>query len=148
MAKKQEQKTEEKKHPGGRPRKFGTPEEMQIVIDKYFEDNPKPTICGLALALGFAQRKSLLNYEGYGEEFPEVPDQWQHIDDFYYHRQEALESSAEQLPDELFSKLALVPTVVLKVSAGPASPTHGPKQRSLTYCYCRSPEGRLVARGS
>ncbi len=69
MVRKTEQKTEEGKHPGGRPRKYSTPEEMQTVIDKYFEDNPKPTICGLALALGFAQRKSLLNYEGYGEEF-------------------------------------------------------------------------------
>ena len=39
------------------------------MIDKYFEDNPKPTVCGLALALEFAQRKSLLNYEGYGKEF-------------------------------------------------------------------------------
>ena len=69
MAKKQGQKTEGRKHPGGRPRMYSTPDEMQTVIDKYFEDNPKPTICGLALALGFAQRKSLLNYEGYGEEF-------------------------------------------------------------------------------
>ena len=69
MAKKKEQKPDGKKHPGGRPRKYSTPEEMQTVIDAYFEDNPKPTICGLALALGFAQRKSLLNYEGYGKEF-------------------------------------------------------------------------------
>ena len=64
-----EHETKAEKHPGGRPRKFSTPEEMQTAIDKYFEDHPKPTICGLALALGFAQRKSLLNYEGYGEEF-------------------------------------------------------------------------------
>ena len=69
MTTKQEQQTDVGKHPGGRPRKFSTPEEMQTAIDKYFEDHPKPTICGLALALGFAQRKSLLNYEGYGEEF-------------------------------------------------------------------------------
>jgi len=60
---------EEKKHPGGRPRNYETPEQMQVEIDKYFVDNPKPTICGLALALGFAQRKSLIEYEGYGEEF-------------------------------------------------------------------------------
>ena len=69
MTTKQEQQTDVEKHPGGRPRKYSTPEEMQKAIDKYFEDHPKPTICGLALALGFAQRKSLLNYEGYGEEF-------------------------------------------------------------------------------
>lgn len=60
---------EEKKHPGGRPRKYNTPEEMQVAIDKYFTDNDKPTICGLALGLGFIGRQSLLQYEGYSEEF-------------------------------------------------------------------------------
>ena len=69
MATEPEQVTVARKHPGGRPRKYSTPEEMETVIYKYFEDNPKPTICGLALAVGFAQRKSLLNYEGYGKEF-------------------------------------------------------------------------------
>ena len=72
----------------GRPPMYETPEEMQAAIDKYFEDcegeyiiidgyavtdkngNPvktkeRPlTITGLALALGFTTRQSLLNYEG------------------------------------------------------------------------------------
>lgn len=72
----------------GCPPMYKTPEEMQKVIDKYFEDcsgeyividgavavdkhgNPiktkeRPlTITGLALALGFTTRQSLLNYEG------------------------------------------------------------------------------------
>ena len=64
--------------PAGRPRKYQTPEEMQVVIDQYFKEcegeilldkdgNPMldkwghpiiinkkpPTIIGLALALGF-----------------------------------------------------------------------------------------------
>ena len=43
--------------PAGRPRKYKTPEEMQVVIDQYFKEceiNKKPpTITGLALALGF-----------------------------------------------------------------------------------------------
>ena len=67
---------------------YKTPEEMQAVIDKYFEDcsgeyvvidgevitdkNGYPlktkerplTITGLALALGFTTRQALLNYEG------------------------------------------------------------------------------------
>ena len=85
--------TEEKKHPGGRPPKFESAEQMQELIDKYFtecdgkplldengvpirnkygkiiRDDRKPyTITGLALALGFATRKSLLEYEG-KEEF-------------------------------------------------------------------------------
>lgn len=73
---------------GGCPPMYKTPEEMQEVIDKYFEDcngeyvvidgcvvtdkNGYPiktkerplTITGLALALGFSGRQALLNYEG------------------------------------------------------------------------------------
>lgn len=73
----------------GRPPMYKTPEEMQKVIDAYFEScygeyitdpegnlmtdkhghpvmsKPRPlTITGLALALGFTTRQSLLNYEG------------------------------------------------------------------------------------
>lgn len=83
----------EEKHPGGRPPYFNSAEEMQEKIDAYFEeckgeilrdgdDMPildkkgKPirigrrplTVTGLALALGFNSRTSLLNYEG-KEEF-------------------------------------------------------------------------------
>lgn len=72
---------------GNKP-KYETPEEMQAVIDRYFEDcqgellrnaddspllnkfgDPvyikvkPPTITGLALALGFTTRQSLLNYQ-------------------------------------------------------------------------------------
>ena len=72
----------------GRPPKYKTVKAMQQVIDKYFEDcdgayikdnegnlmtdkhghpvktKPRPyTITGLALALGFTTRQSLLNYE-------------------------------------------------------------------------------------
>lgn len=74
---------------GGCPPMYKTPEEMQAKIDKYFEDcdgeyitddegnlltdrhghpvktKPRPyTITGLALAIGFTTRQSLLNYEG------------------------------------------------------------------------------------
>ena len=57
------------KHPGGRPRKYESAEQMQVAIDAYFEDTEKTTICGLALFLGFVSRNSLLSYEGYSEEF-------------------------------------------------------------------------------
>lgn len=78
-----------KKHPGGRPRLFKTPAQMQKAIQEYFDDcdnriieihteeggtlgvnKPAPyTICGLALALG-TTRQTLLNYETvYGGEF-------------------------------------------------------------------------------
>lgn len=72
-----------------RPLKYKTVDELQTAIDKYFEDcegkpllnddgeavfdkygNPvvigarPPTVTGLALALGFTNRQSLLNYQG------------------------------------------------------------------------------------
>ena len=81
------------KRPVGRPPAFTSVEEMQVLIDKYFEecdgkpfldkdgnpmrnkdgkiirDDRRPyTVTGLALALGFNSRTSLLNYEG-KEEF-------------------------------------------------------------------------------
>lgn len=53
----------------GRPRKYKTPKEMQLAIDRFFGLMQKPTVCGLALELGFCTRQSLLDYEGYGKEF-------------------------------------------------------------------------------
>lgn len=78
-----------KKNPGGRPPKFKTKEEIQEKIDAYFKEcegevlkdkdgNPMlnkwgnpiffrqrpPTVTGLALALGFTTRLSLINYQG------------------------------------------------------------------------------------
>jgi hypothetical protein len=47
----------------GRPLKYQTPEEMQEAIDIYFESVDVPTITGLALALGFDSRQTLLNYK-------------------------------------------------------------------------------------
>lgn len=77
--------SEQGENKGGRPRKFKTVKEMQKAIDAYFQrcdsatknvvtkegdvisvPHPKPyTIEGLVLALGFSDRKSLLDYEGY-----------------------------------------------------------------------------------
>lgn len=69
MAKKTEQKTGGKKHPGGRPRKYQSVEQLQSAIDSYFESTKKVTVTGLALHLGFNSRQSLINNEGYSEEF-------------------------------------------------------------------------------
>ena len=53
------------KHPGGRPLKFETPEEVQGLCDAYFkecEENDTPlTITGLAMYLD-TTRQGLLNY--------------------------------------------------------------------------------------
>lgn len=81
------------KHPGGRPPMYETKEELQKLIDDYFEEckgipftdddgkiwrtdkgyivykvQPKPpTVTGLALALGFTSRRALLNYQAKDE---------------------------------------------------------------------------------
>lgn len=59
------------KHPGGRPLKYKTKEELQEAIDKYFiecdRDGKPYTVTGLALALDL-DRKTLINY-GEREEF-------------------------------------------------------------------------------
>ena len=79
------------KKPVGRPPKFKTAEEIQTKIDAYFESckgeplmvdgepyldksgSPvlinahPPTVTGLALALGFHSRQSLLNYQAKAE---------------------------------------------------------------------------------
>jgi hypothetical protein len=53
----------------GRPPKYETAEELQNAIDLYWEllDKDKPTITGLALALGFESRQSFYDYEKDGE---------------------------------------------------------------------------------
>lgn len=60
------------KRPPGRPRKYETPEQMQEVIDAYFEKTSKPTLTGLALALGFTSRQAFLTYQEYGPEFSDT----------------------------------------------------------------------------
>jgi hypothetical protein len=56
--------------PGGRPMTFKTVEELQTKIDEYFDENPKkPTICGLALELGFLGRQSIYDYINRDDEF-------------------------------------------------------------------------------
>ena len=51
---------------GGSPPLYSLPENMQVACDKFFtdceENNTPATITGLALALGFCTRKSLLDY--------------------------------------------------------------------------------------
>ncbi len=56
----------------GRPRRYETPEAMQLVIDRYFLTAEKPTVSGLALELGFTSREALHNYEGYSQEFADT----------------------------------------------------------------------------
>lgn len=54
-------------HPGGRPAKFETPEELSFAIEGYFEEcklnSTVVTMTGLALGLGFCDRQSLYDYQ-------------------------------------------------------------------------------------
>jgi len=58
-------------HPGGRPRYYESPSEMQQAIESYFQETPfdEITITGLALHLGFTSRQALIHYEGYSQEY-------------------------------------------------------------------------------
>jgi hypothetical protein len=56
--------------PAGRPRKYQHPQDMQDAIDSFFALNPVyPTMTGLALHLGFCDRRSLYDLQEYEEEF-------------------------------------------------------------------------------
>jgi len=63
------------KHPGGRPPKYKTKEEIQEKIDKYFMDcdrNSEPyTVTGLGLALDMS-RQDLINYSNKEEFFDTI----------------------------------------------------------------------------
>lgn len=73
---------------GGRPLAFKTAEELEKRIDEYFSNGcekiikytlngdtyevPLPTVCGLALFLGFSSRQSLLDYQNRDEYFDTI----------------------------------------------------------------------------
>ena len=63
------EKAAKPKHPGGRPRIYKSPEQMQEAIDDYFATTEIPTVCGLALHLGFNSRQSMFSYEGYSSKY-------------------------------------------------------------------------------
>ena len=71
--------SETQKHPGGRPPFFETPEQLEEMIESYFNNCPDtitaytkdgeeylrkvPTINGLSLYLGFCSKTSMYDYE-------------------------------------------------------------------------------------
>ena len=46
----------------GRPRIYESVDELEIKCDEYFESARKPTVTGLALYLGFADKSTLYEY--------------------------------------------------------------------------------------
>lgn len=63
-------------NPNGRPPKFKTVEEMNIAVNEYFEECRKEkrplTMTGLAIALGFESRQSLVDYKQRDEGFSDT----------------------------------------------------------------------------
>lgn len=67
-----EELEKEYKNQRGRPRKYETAEDLEVEIGKYFQSfvyngageiiGKKPTVAGLALALGFESRQSIYDY--------------------------------------------------------------------------------------
>lgn len=58
--------------PGGRPRLYSTPEEMQAKVDEYFATESQPTMTGMILFLGFVDRRSACDYEQRNDEFSPI----------------------------------------------------------------------------
>lgn len=60
----------------GRPLKYKTVTELDAAIEAYFSEcetkKRPPTTAGLAYALGFEDRRSLLNYEGRKQFYPPI----------------------------------------------------------------------------
>ena len=84
------------KHPGGRPPKFESVEQMQEAIDKYFADLQEDeyvTVSGLALALDMT-RQTLCNYE--------------HKDEFFYTIKKAKLRAEHAIEQRLMSGQATV----------------------------------------
>jgi len=73
------------KHAGGRPPKYKTAKEMQVLIDKYFDRQDKEgrpyTVTGLALALDMS-RQDLVNYQNKDEFFDTIKKAKQKVQEY------------------------------------------------------------------
>lgn len=68
----------------GRPPKYKTAEELQKLIDQYWENlkpEQPPTVTGLALALGMS-RQDLINYQARDEFFDTIKQAKQAVEEF------------------------------------------------------------------
>jgi hypothetical protein len=68
----------------GRPPKYKTAEELQKLIDQYWENlkpEQPPTVTGLALALGMS-RQDLINYQSRDEFFDTIKQAKQAVEEF------------------------------------------------------------------
>lgn len=85
MPDKQSKATIPEKRQVGRPVKYKTPEEMQILIDAYFKERDETkepyTMTGLAIALDM-DRKSLVNYAQRDEFFLTIKKAREKVEDY------------------------------------------------------------------
>jgi hypothetical protein len=69
----------------GRPMKFTSAEHLSQLVEEYFQTNDKPTLSGLALALGM-DRKTLFNYGKKDLFFPIVKEARERVEAVYEER--------------------------------------------------------------
>lgn len=73
------------KNPVGRPLIFKSTEELTTLIDKYFDEEVKPTLAGLAYQLGI-DRQTLYNYKERDEFFDIIKKARDYVESFYEKR--------------------------------------------------------------
>lgn len=61
--------TDKKRHPGGRPPLYKTPEELEAACNDYFDQTDTPNITSLCLYLGFCSYQGFTDQEKRSPEF-------------------------------------------------------------------------------
>ena len=69
----------------GRPLIFNSPEELEVQVNLYFDTDDKPTLAGLAYALGI-NRQTLYNYAERDEFFDIIKKAREHVEMLYERR--------------------------------------------------------------
>lgn len=71
-----------KKHAGGRPPTWTSPDALQALIDTYFKNSTKPTLSGLANTVGVS-RRTLYTYSQKDEFLPTIEAARDYIQQIY-----------------------------------------------------------------
>lgn len=70
---------------GGRPMIWKTPDELQVMVDQYFDSTDRWTLSGLAVFIGI-DRKTLYNYEDRDEFFHIIKRARDRVESIYEQR--------------------------------------------------------------
>jgi hypothetical protein len=76
---------EDEKHAGGRPLAYDSPEKLSKAISDYFDGTKRPTLSGLAVALGI-DRSTLYNYANRDQFFDIIKNAQAKVESIYEER--------------------------------------------------------------